>query len=115
MQTTNTKTFAPKTKWSDEEVKTFFSLLPKYGSDFKQYVQHLNRTYSQIKSFYHNYLRRHRMGKVGELVQKIEHDTSNQIKQLQSNQETNLQSQQFNKEAAQMLGSLMDIMFNLQQ
>ncbi|CAL6076258.1 Conserved_hypothetical protein [Hexamita inflata] len=59
MQTTHTKAFAPKTKWSDEEVKTFFALYPRFGADFKQYVPHLDRTYSQIKGFYHNYLRRH--------------------------------------------------------
>ncbi|CAL5979516.1 Conserved_hypothetical protein [Hexamita inflata] len=115
MQTTHTKTFTPKKKWSDEEVKIFFTLLPKYGSDFKQYVQHMDRTYSQIKSFYHNYLKRHGMGKEGESIQKIEHIIPNQIKQPQSNQETNIQSSQFNKEVAQMLGSLMVIMFNLQQ
>ncbi|CAL6012817.1 Conserved_hypothetical protein [Hexamita inflata] len=59
MQTTHTKAFAPKTMWSNEEVKIFFALLPKFGSSFKQYMPHLNRTYSQIKGFYHNHIRRH--------------------------------------------------------
>ncbi|CAL5979797.1 Conserved_hypothetical protein [Hexamita inflata] len=54
----NKKQFAPKTKWSDQEVKTFFNLYPVYGTDFKMYTKDLDRTYSQIKGFYHNHIRR---------------------------------------------------------
>ncbi|CAL6012819.1 Conserved_hypothetical protein [Hexamita inflata] len=108
MQTTHTKTFAPKKKWSDEEVKTFFSLLPKYGSDFKQYVQHLNRTYSQIKSFYHNYLKRHGTGN--------EIDSPEQSFRAREYQSTqNIQKPQFSQETAQMLDTLMDIILNRQK
>ncbi|CAL6076298.1 Conserved_hypothetical protein [Hexamita inflata] len=53
-----TKQYAHKTKWSEEEVQTFFGLFPDFGSNFKLYLPHLNRTYSQIKGFYHNYQRR---------------------------------------------------------
>ncbi|CAL6114644.1 Conserved_hypothetical protein [Hexamita inflata] len=53
-----TKQYAHKTKWSEEEVQTFFGLFPNFGSNFKLYLPHLNRTYSQIKGFYHNYQRR---------------------------------------------------------
>ncbi|CAL6076256.1 Conserved_hypothetical protein [Hexamita inflata] len=53
-----TKQYAHKTKWSEEEVQTFFGLFPDFGSNFKLYLPHLNRTYSQIKGFYHNYQRK---------------------------------------------------------
>ncbi|CAL6012729.1 Conserved_hypothetical protein [Hexamita inflata] len=53
-----TKQYAHKTKWSEEEVQTFFGLFPDFGSNFKLYLPHLDRTYSQIKGFYHNYQRR---------------------------------------------------------
>ncbi|CAL6114642.1 Conserved_hypothetical protein [Hexamita inflata] len=58
MQRTHTKQFAPKTKWSQDEIKTFFELYPRYGNNFKQYMGNLQRTHSQIKGFYHNCLRR---------------------------------------------------------
>ncbi|CAL5979510.1 Conserved_hypothetical protein [Hexamita inflata] len=104
MQTTHTKTFTPKKKWSDEEVKIFFTLLPKYGSDFKQYVQHMDRTYSQIKSFYHNYLKRH--GSLNEI------DSPEQSFRARDYQVQNLQRSQFSQETAQMLDTLMDIILN---
>ncbi|CAL6012727.1 Conserved_hypothetical protein [Hexamita inflata] len=110
MQTTHTKAFAPKTKWSDEEVKTFFALYPRFGADFKQYVPHLNRTYSQIKGFYHNYLRRHGT------EQKREADSPAQsFKAREHHQPRPVQNQkpQFSQETALLLDSLMDIMLNL--
>ncbi|CAL6033802.1 Conserved_hypothetical protein [Hexamita inflata] len=115
MQTTHTKTFAPKTKWSDEEVKIFFALLPQMGADFKQYMPHLNRTYSQIKGFYHNHKRRHRMNNETDLLKNKEHSISNLSQKPQSNQEANIQRSQISQETAQLLDSLMDIMFNRQQ
>ncbi|CAL6107046.1 Homeobox-like_domain superfamily [Hexamita inflata] len=42
--------------WTQEEKSTFFSLFPQYGTDYKLYCSHLNRSYSSIKSFYHHYL-----------------------------------------------------------
>ncbi|CAL6076268.1 Conserved_hypothetical protein [Hexamita inflata] len=110
MQTTHTKAFAPKTKWSDEEVKTFFALYPRFGADFKQYVPHLDRTYSQIKGFYHNYLRRHGT------EQKREADSPAQsFKAREHHQPRPVQNQkpQFSQETALLLDSLMDIMLNL--
>ncbi|CAL5979608.1 Conserved_hypothetical protein [Hexamita inflata] len=110
MQATHTKAFAPKTKWSDEEVKTFFALYPRFGADFKQYVPHLDRTYSQIKGFYHNYLRRHGT------EQKREADSPAQsFKTREHHQPRPVQNQkpQFSQETALLLDSLMDIMLNL--
>ncbi|CAL5979525.1 Conserved_hypothetical protein [Hexamita inflata] len=101
MQTTHTKAFAPKTKWSNEEVKTFFTLLPKFGSSFKQYMPHLNRTYSQIKGFYHNHIRRH--------------TTSNETDSLENSFKVNAYLRQSSQETAQMLDSLMNSVLHLQQ
>ncbi|CAL6054561.1 Homeobox-like_domain superfamily [Hexamita inflata] len=42
--------------WTQEEKSTFFQLFPQYGTDYKLYCSHLNRSYSSIKSFYHHYL-----------------------------------------------------------
>ncbi|CAL6033792.1 Conserved_hypothetical protein [Hexamita inflata] len=104
MQTTHTKAFAPKTKWSDEEVKIFFALLPQMGADFKQYMPHLNRTYSQIKGFYHNHIRRH--------VTSYEIDSpENSFKVLGQNKYL----RQSSLETAKMLDSLMNIVLHLQQ
>ncbi|CAL5991031.1 Homeobox-like_domain superfamily [Hexamita inflata] len=50
----NKRTFAPKVKWSQEEVDLLLSLYPVYGCDYPKYTAHLNRTYSQIKGFMHN-------------------------------------------------------------
>ncbi|CAL6024895.1 Conserved_hypothetical protein [Hexamita inflata] len=54
MQNTNTKQFAPKVKWTQEEIKVFTDMYPIYKLNFKKYTKHLNRSYSQIKGFYHN-------------------------------------------------------------
>ncbi|CAL6094409.1 Conserved_hypothetical protein [Hexamita inflata] len=104
MQTRHTKAFAPKTKWSDEEVKIFFSLFPKFGSSFKQYMPYLNRTYSQIKGFYHNHIRRY--------------VTSNEIDSPENSFKVPVQNtylRQSSQETAQMLDSLMNIVLHLQQ
>ncbi|CAL6012767.1 Conserved_hypothetical protein [Hexamita inflata] len=110
MQTTHTKAFAPKTNWSDEEVKLFFALLPQLGADFKQYVQHLDRTYSQIKGFYHNYLRRQGVSK--EMDSPVHQFKAREYhrRPVQS-----VQRSQFSQETAQLLDSLMDIMLNLNE
>ncbi|CAL5979785.1 Conserved_hypothetical protein [Hexamita inflata] len=42
--------------WTQDEKQTFFQLFPQYGTDYKLYCSHLNRSYSSIKSFYHHYL-----------------------------------------------------------
>ncbi|CAL6012867.1 Conserved_hypothetical protein [Hexamita inflata] len=104
MQTTHTKAFAPKTMWSNEEVKIFFALLPKFGSSFKQYMPHLNRTYSQIKGFYHNHIRRHA--------------TSYEIDSPENSFKVPVQNtylRQSSQETAQMLDSLMNILLHIQQ
>eukprot|EP00703_Trepomonas_sp_PC1_P003022 JAP93584.1 hypothetical protein TPC1_14080 [Trepomonas sp. PC1] len=49
----------PKCKWSPDEMKIFFELVPIYGTDYSQYINVLtNRSYSQIKSQFHNQLKR---------------------------------------------------------
>ncbi|CAL6054329.1 SANT/Myb_domain [Hexamita inflata] len=47
-----------KTKWSDTEIQQFFAYYELYKNDFHSYERHLNRTHSQIKAFFHNWLRR---------------------------------------------------------
>ncbi|CAL5994968.1 Homeobox-like_domain superfamily [Hexamita inflata] len=44
-------------RWTLEERETFFKYLPQYGNDFYSYTVHMDRTHSQIKSFYHNWLK----------------------------------------------------------
>ncbi|CAL6000221.1 SANT/Myb_domain [Hexamita inflata] len=44
--------------WQESEIQQFFAYYELYGNDFHSYTQHLNRTYSQIKSFFHNWLRK---------------------------------------------------------
>ncbi|CAL6039533.1 Myb domain [Hexamita inflata] len=46
--------------WTDEEQQIFFKCLEVYGNDFYSYTYHLNRTHSQIKSHYHNWLKQHK-------------------------------------------------------
>ncbi|CAL6054559.1 Homeobox-like_domain superfamily [Hexamita inflata] len=43
--------------WSSKEIRTFFSCYELYQNDFNSYTCHLNRTYSQIKGFFHNWLK----------------------------------------------------------
>ncbi|CAL5975340.1 SANT/Myb_domain [Hexamita inflata] len=47
-----------KLQWQETEIQQFFAYYELYGNDFHSYTQHLNRTYSQIKSFFHNWLRK---------------------------------------------------------
>ncbi|CAL5994960.1 Homeobox-like_domain superfamily [Hexamita inflata] len=47
------------TRWSEDEKKLFFQCLQLYSNDFYSYTLHLNRTHSQIKSYYHNWLNKH--------------------------------------------------------
>ncbi|CAL6000197.1 Conserved_hypothetical protein [Hexamita inflata] len=49
---------AKKLQWQESEIQQFFAYYELYGNDFHSYTQHLNRTYSQIKSFFHNWLRK---------------------------------------------------------
>lgn len=56
-------TMIKKTKWTDEEVKTFEELFPKYHLNFTLYQQHLNRSFGQIKSHYYNKLKKDRTQK----------------------------------------------------
>ncbi|CAL5994778.1 Myb domain [Hexamita inflata] len=46
--------------WTEEEQQIFFKCLEVYGNDFYSYTYHLNRTHSQIKSHYHNWLKQHK-------------------------------------------------------
>ncbi|CAL5975342.1 Homeobox-like_domain superfamily [Hexamita inflata] len=43
--------------WQEQEIQQFFACYQVYGDDFHSYTLHLNRTYSQIKSFFSNWLR----------------------------------------------------------
>ncbi|CAL6041331.1 Myb domain [Hexamita inflata] len=43
--------------WTEEEQQVFFKCLEVYGNDFYSYTYHLNRSHSQIKSHYHNWLK----------------------------------------------------------
>ncbi|CAL5994836.1 Conserved_hypothetical protein [Hexamita inflata] len=45
--------------WTEEEQQVFFKCLEAYGNDFYSYTYHLNRSHSQIKSHYHNWLKQH--------------------------------------------------------
>ncbi|CAL6016215.1 Homeobox-like_domain superfamily [Hexamita inflata] len=47
-----------KQPWKETEIKQFFVCYELYGNDYHSYTLHLNRTYSQIKAFYHNWLRK---------------------------------------------------------
>ncbi|CAL6016221.1 Homeobox-like_domain superfamily [Hexamita inflata] len=44
--------------WKQTEIQQFFMYYELYGNDFHSYTQHLNRTYAQIKAFYHNWIRK---------------------------------------------------------
>ncbi|CAL6055266.1 Conserved_hypothetical protein [Hexamita inflata] len=44
-------------QWSDSEKQTFFLCLELFQNDFNSYTFYLNRSYSQIKCFYHNWLK----------------------------------------------------------
>ncbi|CAL6000175.1 SANT/Myb_domain [Hexamita inflata] len=44
--------------WQESEFQQFFAYYELYGNDFHSYTQHLNKTYSQIKSFFHNWFRK---------------------------------------------------------
>ncbi|CAL6041328.1 Conserved_hypothetical protein [Hexamita inflata] len=44
--------------WTEEEQQIFFKCLEVYGNDFYSYTYHLNRSHSQIKSHYHNWLKK---------------------------------------------------------
>ncbi|CAL5982994.1 Homeobox-like_domain superfamily [Hexamita inflata] len=44
--------------WTISEQQIFFVYYELYKNDFHSYEQHLNRTYSQIKAFFHNWIRR---------------------------------------------------------
>ncbi|CAL6107055.1 SANT/Myb_domain [Hexamita inflata] len=45
-------------RWSTEEVQLFFCCVELYRNDFYSYTKYLDRSYSQIKSFYHNWLKK---------------------------------------------------------
>ncbi|CAL6039531.1 Conserved_hypothetical protein [Hexamita inflata] len=44
--------------WTEEEQQIFFKCLAAYGNDFYSYTYHLNRSHSQIKSHFHNWLKK---------------------------------------------------------
>ncbi|CAL5975288.1 SANT/Myb_domain [Hexamita inflata] len=44
--------------WQEQEIQQFLACYQVYGDDFHSYTQHLNRSYSQIKSFFHNWLKK---------------------------------------------------------
>ncbi|CAL5982984.1 Homeobox-like_domain superfamily [Hexamita inflata] len=44
--------------WTFQEQQIFFVYYELYKNDFHSYEQHLNRSYSQIKAFFHNWLRK---------------------------------------------------------
>ncbi|CAL5979871.1 SANT/Myb_domain [Hexamita inflata] len=49
-----------KQQWSTVEIQLFFCCYEMYRNDFHSYVEHFqtfNRSYSQIKAFYYNWLR----------------------------------------------------------
>ncbi|CAL5982982.1 Homeobox-like_domain superfamily [Hexamita inflata] len=46
------------TPWTLIEQQIFFAYYELYQNDFHSYEQHLNRSYSQIKAFFHNWLRK---------------------------------------------------------
>ncbi|CAL6046401.1 Homeobox-like_domain superfamily [Hexamita inflata] len=43
--------------WTQDEKRIFFECLNLYNNDFYSYTMYLNRSHSQIKSFYHNWLK----------------------------------------------------------
>lgn len=44
------------TRWTEEEIRIFEELLPKYGNNWKNYVPHFkNRDRNKIKCFYMNH------------------------------------------------------------
>ena len=43
-----------KVKWTDEENRLFQKYRLAFGTNFYEYLQFFDRTYSQIKSHYHN-------------------------------------------------------------
>ncbi|CAL6023299.1 Conserved_hypothetical protein [Hexamita inflata] len=45
-------------QWSNDEIQTVFQFLPIFGIQFKMYTNVINRSVSQIKSFYYNNLQR---------------------------------------------------------
>ncbi|CAL6105520.1 SANT/Myb_domain [Hexamita inflata] len=47
-----------KKKWTEQEIQQFFCYYELYGNDFHSYTKHIDRTHSQIKSFFHNWLRK---------------------------------------------------------
>ncbi|CAL5982978.1 Homeobox-like_domain superfamily [Hexamita inflata] len=46
------------TPWTLTEQQIFFVYYELYKNDFHSYEQHLNRSHSQIKAFFHNWLRK---------------------------------------------------------
>ena len=57
MESSRKVTYHTKTKWSNDEDKIFALYFPIFKTNFNQYTKVLNRTYSQIKSHYHNKMR----------------------------------------------------------
>ena len=45
-------------QWTSEEKKQFFALWPMYHNNFRQYMERIDRSYNQIKCFFHNWLNR---------------------------------------------------------
>ncbi|CAL6049446.1 Conserved_hypothetical protein [Hexamita inflata] len=43
--------------WTQTEKQTFFLCLELFQNDFNSYTFYLQRSYSQIKCFYHNWLK----------------------------------------------------------
>ena len=54
METKKSGKQSPKTKWSPAETQTVLNLIPLYGTNYSLYLAHLDRSYSQVKSMYHN-------------------------------------------------------------
>ena len=47
------------TGWTKQEIELFLTLIPQYKNKYRLYSEHFpNRTYVQIKSQYHNQMRK---------------------------------------------------------